>query len=368
MPATTEKTNPKYTRVADELRAKIRGGELRPGDRLPSYAEMKARGVSQPTLDRVHIVLERDGLIEKRHGSGVFVANRRAARHSAGRQSGRAATGILGCVGLNNNDPHPYFARVLAGAQDAAQRAGHDLLLFRESGEVRWDLLDGVLIFGYGGRDAGIARPAPMPCTAVLVRGFPVPFVDTDDFTALHTLTSHLVAQGHRRIAYLAACLDFEGSHRLQGYEAALGEAGIEMRREWVREFTDQPFDAKLGFAGYGERETARWLREDWEALGCTALLCHNDELAAGALRSLKRAGLRVPEDVALAGFDGLQLAEHLNPPLTTMEAPLYEIGARGVERLLQQMKEGTPAVEALEELLPARLVARGSTGTAAGI
>jgi len=361
MPATTEKAHPKYTRVAEELRAKIRGGELRPGDRLPSYAEMKARGVSQPTLDRVHTVLERDGLIEKRHGSGVFVTNERLRRQPE--RGPKVATGIIGCVGLSsNNRPHPYFARVLAGAQDAAQRAGHDLLLFRESGEVRWDLLDGVLIFGYSGRESMLSRPALMPCTAVLVRGYAVPYVDTDDYSALHALTAHLVEQGHRRIAYLAASLDFENAQRLLGYRAALCEAGIEIRREWVHAFTDQKFDAQLGFTGYGEQAMARWLRDDWGSLGCTALLCHNDELAAGALRSLTGAGLRVPQDVALAGFDGLQLAEHLNPPLTTMEAPLYEIGARGVQRLLQQMKQDTPATEVLEELLPARLVVRGST------
>ena len=127
---------------------------------------MKARGVSQPTLDRVHVVLERDGLIEKRHGSGVFVAHGRVKRQAA--RGRRTPTGILGCAGLTTqNEPHPYFARVLAGAQDAAQRAGHDLLLFRESGEIRWDLLDGLLVFGYGGRDAMVSRPQPMPCSAV---------------------------------------------------------------------------------------------------------------------------------------------------------------------------------------------------------
>src|SRR4051812_48091311 len=108
MTGITQKASPKYTRVADELRARIHGGQLRPGDRLPSYAEMKAQGVSQPTLDRVHIVLERDGLIEKRHGSGVFVAERRAVRRPA--RARRVSTGILGCVGLSSSsEQHPYF-------------------------------------------------------------------------------------------------------------------------------------------------------------------------------------------------------------------------------------------------------------------
>lgn len=361
MPGPTPKDHPKYTRVANELRAKIRGGELRPGDRLPSYAEMKARGVSQPTLDRVHVVLERDGLIEKRHGSGVFVANARAAKRPA--RSRRTPTGILGCVGLSSNsEPHPYFARVLAGAQDAAHRAGRDLLLFRESGEVHWDLLDGLLIFGYGGREAMMTRPEPMPCTAVLVRGFHVPHVDTDDFAALRTLTGHLLERGHRRIAYLASSLDYESSQRLQGYRATLMDAGIGAEASWVRAFTNETFDPKIGFTGYGERALQRWLGEDWRELGCTALLCHNDEVAAGALRALHGAGIRVPQDVAVAGFDGLQLAEHLNPPLTTMEAPLYRIGARGTERLLRQMDEGSMSDDTVEELLPAGLLVRAST------
>jgi DNA-binding LacI/PurR family transcriptional regulator len=209
-----------------------------------------------------------------------------------------------------------------------------------------------------------MSRPAPMPCSAVLVRGFPVPHVDTDDFAALFALTGHLVSRGHRRIAYLASSLDFGGSQRLLGYQAALKEADIAMRRDWVRAFTDETFDAEIGFTGYGERAVTAWLREDWDALGCTALLCHNDEIAAGALRALSRAGRRVPHDVAVAGFDGLQLAEHLSPPLTTMQAPLYEIGARGVLRLLQHMRGETPVDEPLEELLPARLISRASTET----
>ena len=175
-------------------------------------------------------------------------------------------------------------------------------------------------------------------------------------------MTEHLTGQGHRRIAYLAAGTDFEGSNRLRGYRAALHAAGIEPQRSWVRSFEVGPFDAGLGFTGYGERETARWLREDWRKQRFTALLCHNDELAAGALRSLHRAGLKVPGDVAVAGFDGLQLAEHLSPPLTTMEAPLYSIGAHGVQRLLRQIK-GQAETGPLEELLPAGLLSRGSTG-----
>jgi len=87
----------------------------------------------------------------------------------------------------------------------------------------------------------------------------------------------------------------------------------------------------------------------------------------AGEFRRLTRAGLRVPQDVALASFDGLQLAEHHSPPLTTMEAPLDETGACGVQRLLQQMKQGTSATEVLEELLSARLVVRGSTTNTTG-
>ena len=365
---------PKYAAVVHELRELIRRGELRPGDRLPSYAEMKARGISQPTLDRVHSILEHDGLIEKRMGSGVFVAQRSPKRRGA--EASRARTKILGCVGASHNARrHPYHARVLAGVQEAAQAAGYDLLLFHSMDDARWELLDGVLALGYSGLGTSMRRPQPMPCVGVLMRGVPFSHVATDDSAAVGMLTRHLIGLGHRRIAYLHA----EDSVRIGGYEQALRDAAIELDPKRMRLVMapGEKFDEKMGYVGYGERAVREWLRGGWSRLGCTALLCHNDEVAVGALKALRTAGLRVPEDVSVAGFDGLELAEHTHPPLTTMEVPLYEIGRRGMQLLMEQVlmeqvlleqvlleqaEVGAPASEPLETLLSTRLLVRAST------
>jgi GntR family transcriptional regulator len=81
----------RYSRVAEELRQKMRQGQLKPGDRLPSFAEMRARGVSQNTMEKVHALLERENLVVRRHRAGVFVADRN--------ESATSRSGIIGVTG-----------------------------------------------------------------------------------------------------------------------------------------------------------------------------------------------------------------------------------------------------------------------------
>lgn len=332
MSKTAVEKQPKYSIVAQELRERIRSGVLRPGDRLPSYAAMRARGVSQPVLDRVHQMLEHDGLIERQHGRGVFVAERR--EKTLPRQN------VLGLVGLHSEGwGHPYWAHLLAGVRDAAHTAGCDVMLLDINAPLRWERMDGLIMSGYGGVRAGRERLEMMPAVGLLVGDVPgLHTVDTDDRGAAMQATQHLLALGHRNIAHLAAA----GNERIAGYQAALRAAGIRPRAEWVRLFLEGQVRPGWKFADHGRDAMTRWLADGWRDLGCTALICHNDEVALGALRALREAGLSVPQDVSLVGFDGTELAAHADPPLTTMQMPLEAIGARGVELLLQEMQQPT--------------------------
>jgi DNA-binding LacI/PurR family transcriptional regulator len=152
-------------------------------------------------------------------------------------------------------------------------------------------------------------------------------------------LTRHLVERGHRRIAFIAARVPWpviEQRHR--GYRRALDEAGI------APDLSLERFEGGLGPSG-GDEMVQRLLREPEPP---TAVMATSDMLALGALRAARRAGLRVPGDVAVTGFDDFEFAAFVDPPLTTVYVPGYEMGRQGAEALLAR-------IESDDTTLPAR-------------
>jgi LacI family transcriptional regulator len=143
------------------------------------------------------------------------------------------------------------------------------------------------------------------------------------------------VELGHQRIAYLIAPHEPVHTRRLAAYQNALRENGVTPNPRWVRHLRDVAH-YPTRFVGAANARMAQWLEEDWKALDCTAILCQNDQTALGTLEALSTHGMRVPQDVSVIGFDGTEAADYARPRLTTIRVPLYEIGARGVELLLQ--------------------------------
>jgi LacI family transcriptional regulator len=93
---------------------------------------------------------------------------------------------------------------------------------------------------------------------------------------------------------------------------------------------------ASVSFVEIGRQSMRKWLHAGFRELGCTALLTQNDETAIGAVEVLRDAGIKVPEEVNIVGFDGTEVAEYCSPPLTTIVMPLYEMGLRSVKLLLE--------------------------------
>ena len=104
----------------------------------------------------------------------------------------------------------------------------------------------------------------------------------------------------------------------------------------------------------------AEWLDKDWKRSGLTAVLAQNDEVAIGIMDAIRAAGLRVPNDISVIGFDGTEEGAHAKPELTTVAVPLEKIGATAMELLLRQVRE--EPVEANVITLPSRLQVRAST------
>jgi DNA-binding LacI/PurR family transcriptional regulator len=124
---------------------------------------------------------------------------------------------------------------------------------------------------------------------------------------------------------------------RIDAYQDTLRAQDIEPQAAWMR-CLHEPDKTGRTWERTGYDDMQEWLGEGWSTLGCTAILAHNDETAVGVIAALQEAGLRVPEDVSVVGFDGTEIAHFHRPRLTTVEVPLEEIGARGFELLMQQV------------------------------
>jgi DNA-binding LacI/PurR family transcriptional regulator len=347
---------PKYRILTERLRKQVTGGELKPGDRMPSFAEMSDRfGATPTTVSRVYHQLEREGLIIREPGRGTFVALTQQRTH-----------GVIGVLGMSLQDDNvPYFSYQMSGLRQVAAAAGRELLLLGETTpSIGWEKLEGVISDGFSAKMLRRLPPG-MPCVSCVYPVEEVASVVANDYLGARSATEHLLQLGHRRIGYLISDTTHPISQRrLAGYKAALWEAGIEPQSSWVRDLDCPSLSGKeagtLGYDDVGRRRMQEWLGENWSDVGCTALLTQNDDTAIGAIGALREAGLRVPDDVSVIGYDGTKLADYFTPRLTTVEVPLREIGRRGMERLLALIEGRDTSTE--NEILPVRLKVGRST------
>ena len=350
----TVSTEPRYKQIAQNLRDQIRTGELAVGQKLPSFPQMRAQGVSQNTMEKVYLLLEADGIIERTTGSGVYVAQPRQKKAAV-------KTGAIGIPQWSDGYAlSAYGGPILRGVQDAAYEAGYDVLLTRDFERTQFAKVDGAL--SVGPLDTQFHPPPTMPWVSVLWMDSEVPSLMVDEASGVRDAVRHLWRLGHRRIAYLVVHWGNTEHDRQAVHRDSLRAAGIDPDPRWVRPlYKFGEFNSERGFAGHGYLAMKKWLREDWKALACTAILAHNDEAAVGLIRALSEAGLHVPRDVSVVGFDGTNVAALATPALTTIEVPLREIGAQGT-RLLLDMIENGRSREEIRQVLPVRLRIRNST------
>ena len=178
--------------------------------------------------------------------------------------------------------------------------------------------------------------------------------VDVDNVEGAQKAATHLHQLGHERIGVILGNLDMQESvDRRRGYHRALAEAGLDVEERWT---AVGDYSGQSGFEIMN-----RWIEEGLDA---TAVFCASDTMAMGALLALHQAGVAVPEDVAVVGFDNLPFSKYTTPPLTTVHQPIGEKGRWAADMLLDQIegKEAEPSHVELE----AELIVRASCGTAA--
>jgi LacI family transcriptional regulator len=256
-----------------------------------------------------------------------------------------------------------FFASVVAGAEAEARRRGYYLMIGSvepdddEAGYLRLMLerrVEGLILarpsVPLRRRDLLAARNAGVAVVAVGTNLAGFPAIDVDNRKGGHDATWHLLEHGHRRIATIVGPEVWpSAAARLHGYRAALRDAGAAYDPELIERASGWGLESGVDAA-------ARLLERGVEF---SALFAQSDLIALGAIRRLREAGLRVPEDVSVVGYDDLPVADYVEPPLTTIHQPMREVGELAAGFVLDQIA-GVPAPDAEARLLPV-LVARES-------
>lgn len=320
-------------------------------------------GVSRTTVSFV---------LNDRADANISAATRQrvlAAAAQLGYQPHAAARGLAGglshTIGLVlRQSPEQVaedalLAETLRGVSAAARAQGYRVLVepFGADDGSYGDLIrshraDGLVVSGPRVDDAELQDLASAGVPIVVqgtLPGVNVPSVDVDNLDAARMAVRHLLALGHRRIACVTnASLSYTAARdRLLGYRAALAEAGIP---ETERLVAEADFNAASG-----RRAMARLLEND----GITAVFVASDVVAFGAIAAIRDAGLRVPDDISVVGFDDIPLAAYFDPPLTSIRLPAHDLGRAVGTALLDHI---TGRSVETRTMLPTELVIRSST------
>ncbi|WP_214411172.1 LacI family DNA-binding transcriptional regulator [Sphaerisporangium fuscum] len=343
---------------------------LRPAsESLPTLEDVaRAAGVSRATVSRViNGVRNVDPAIQEAVRRAVeetgYVPNR-AARSLVTRRTGAIALVVSGAgdeSGLSNILTDPFFGRVAAGIVSFLRPRGvHPLLMFAETAESQAQVLtslrqgnaDGAVLVSTHADDPLPALLVEAGLPAVLfakpARPIPISYVDLDHRAGAKLAADHLLARDRRRIVTISGPLDVPaGQDRLAGFRDALAAHG----RAYVP-------CAEGGFTyDSGEAAMERLLAEHPDLDG---VFVANDLMAQGALPVLRQHGRRVPEDVAVVGFDDSSAATACRPPLTTVRHPVEDMAAEMARLLLDHVER--PGLPPTSVIFDPALVVRQST------
>lgn len=283
-----------------------------------------------------------------------------AARSLVGRRS--MTIGIFLTTGL----AHPFFTQILAGMEQSLKIKGYDLIYLAQ---LSWSdeysfvrhcqsrNIEGVVVFGFQHDDMNfdelVESGIPSLFIDLDVKENRAGYISSDNQDAVKSAVQYLTSLNHHRISFLSGIKSaYVNRLRLEGYLAGLEEAVIPYREDYVAEgdFTKE--------TGYLAMERLLKLPER-----PTAVICCSDMSAVGAMEAIRDYGLSVPEDLSVIGFDDIEIASYVQPPLTTVRQDMITIGKRVIELLdeLIMDEQLTPP----EAIIPTELIIRGSCGPA---
>ena len=280
----------------------------------------------------------------------------------------RKHTRTLGLVLPDSSNP--FFAEVARGVEDFAFQHGYNVLFGSSDGNLEKEKaylqvfvekqVDGLIFVAAGESTRNIrqlqAEHLPLVVVDREFNNVVADYVVADNRRGGFLATEHLIQLGHRVIACIAGPSTVTPSaERVIGYRDALKTYRLPIDPKLVRR---GDFQSSSGFAA-----AQLFLRQKSRP---SAIFACNDLMALGALGAIHKAGLRVPDDVAVVGFDDIALASYASPPLTTIQQPKYEMGKLAAQILLDRIT-AKKRVKAQRHLLPTQLIVRESTSRGGG-
>jgi len=357
-----EDPTPFYKQIAKDIKRKIESGEIQPGESIGSQRKLTDfYKVSMITIKKAILELITEGVLFTRIGKGTYVSRQKKkiiSEHNS--------------IGLVLNDlKSPYFSMIAHGVEQNASEHGYNLLLANTTGEeakedaqIRHYMksgVDGLIIASMN----HLYKATPM-IRSLHANKFPyviVSFIEDDDIYQVGTnhklgafmATEHLVKLGHKKIGYINAEKgNLLGRIRKSGYLEALKKYNIPMNEEFIFHF---PYFGEKNDYNSGYMIAQRFVKMKNRP---QAVFAYNDLSALGFEKALTEKGLKIPEDVAIVGFDDIERSCYCQVPLTTIKQPTEQIGRVAVEKVLSLInKEETR----MKTILKPELVIRESCG-----
>ncbi|PUA28019.1 MAG: LacI family transcriptional regulator [Cellvibrio sp. 79] len=304
--------------------------------------------VSPESLDKVHKAIAEVG-----YRPNMLARNFRSARAYA-------------VVVLVPDIANPFYSLFIRALEDRAHQKGYAVLLGDTRGtpereleyirRVETRLADGIVQLRPSSEKSQNNIPADVPCVNACGCEYTTgPAIRIDNRGAAKSMVNYLISLGHKRIGVISGLKDNPHAiDRLEGYKEAIAEAGIPFEKDLIAEgdFTMwSGLNAAFQFCNMKNRPTA--------------IFSMNDEMAIGAMQTLKNQGIRIPEDISVTGFDDIAYAKYSDPSLTTISQPAEEMGKMAMDMLLKVI-EGEPLSQR-ECVLPTEFIIRKSTGPAPG-
>lgn len=344
---------PYYLQVIKAIKDEIRKGNFKPNEKIYTQKELCARfKVSNITINKAMDELVREGLLYRRRAKGTFVAEKKEQEKSF----------VIGLV--INNIANPFFARLAKVIQNRALEAKYNVVYYANSNLIEESRSIEMLIKG---RANGVVLVPSLDSgegnliVGLEARGIPLVYLNRflkkpeSDYVIVNNIDGttqnlkYLLSLGHRRIGFVAAAPYSRAiEERLEGYR-------VFVKKHHLHE--NVPIQISGFLNEEGGYDGGRIIFSSPNRP--TAIFCANDITAVGLLKAARRFQIKVPDELSVIGFDDIEVAKHLSPPLTTVSQPLERMAEIAVEILMEKMK-GNPR-KRKEIVLAPKLVIRES-------
>lgn len=365
LPLDPASSRPLYLQLTDRLRQQIESGAWQPGYRLPPEVELTSQlAVSRGTVRQAMDVLVSQGLLQRIPGKGTFVSA----------PDVRVRSQLIGIVVPYLRDS--LTTDIVRGAESVLRRSGFSLIFCHSEGDLELERAQlerlqregacGLILFPISAADeaALLTRLIQSQMSLVLIDrrlpGLSADCVVADNHGGAYRAVEHLLALGHRRIVCISLPEQPSSvAERVRGYQQALRDAGLLPLATVALAIERRAADESVPSYSAAELAPIDHLLNVHEPP--TALFCVNDFIALGVMQHVLARGRRIPDDIAIAGFDDIVIAPYMPTPLTTVAQTTYEIGARAAQLLLDRIADAAQPVR--EIVMPTSLIVRASTG-----